>query len=78
MDNNKKTTKFLPQGHAPVVKKQQLSLHTFSDTTYKFQRGLTLLKERVRVQLLHLLYPLVPLSVWSEATQCFRRGREKE
>ena len=33
MDNNKKTTKFLPQGHAPVVKKQQLRLHTFSDTT---------------------------------------------
>ena len=33
MDNNKKTTKFLPQGHAPGVKKQQLSLHTFSDTT---------------------------------------------
>jgi len=33
MDNNKKTTKFLPQGYAPVVKKQQLRLHTFSDTT---------------------------------------------
>ncbi|MBB6276532.1 hypothetical protein [Porphyromonas circumdentaria] len=33
MDNNKKTTKFLPQGHAPVVKKEQLLLHTFSDIT---------------------------------------------
>ncbi|SPY35209.1 Uncharacterised protein [Porphyromonas cangingivalis] len=36
MDNNNKTTKFLPQGHAPVVKKENNYSYTLFRTLPRF------------------------------------------